>query len=342
MNADATTDTELLDDEPVFPENENGKRRKLDFLGHAACPFRTLLRQRLHRLLSDPRRFGGAAPAWFMPAGCHAAHVYEELWKTEDADALPCLLADTGFGDYNRPEFKQRWLDSGFYAPIPDAAVRREFREAGLLDRLGRHQVYGASPELILVDLARLGARPVPRTWSDLLHPRFARDIVISGEPGDIHESFLFGLYQDHGTQALEFLGANVKDFMHPAEMAKCAGSLNPRGAALYIVPGFFARGCPHGHRVRVVWPEDGAYVSPFYMLRRSDPTPAAEAVRSFLTSAEWALQLSQLGLIPAREDSAPLPGPLRWVGWDFVRGNDLEALRGPLNAAFVLGHGST
>ena len=330
---------DLPTDEPVFQENETGVRRPLDYLGWAPCPIRTELRQRLHRHFLAAGRRGDAMPDWFMAAGCHSANVYDELWRTTDAAELPGLISDTGFGDFNRPEFIRRWLDTGIFAPIPDADLRPEFREAGLADPRGQHRVCSANPEVILVDLKRLGDRPLPRTWADVLHPRFNRDIIVSGEPGDIHESLLFGLYRDHGEAGLAALGANVRDFMHPAEMAKTAGSANPRGAALFLLPGFFARSGPHKAVTQIVWPEEGAYLTPQYLLRKRDARPAATLVLDYLCGTEWAAHLAKVGLAPARAGSPPLPGKLRWVGWDFIRQNDLDALRVPLNAAFVRGH---
>ena len=336
------TNTELLDllnDEPVFPENETGVRRQLDYLGWAPCPIRTELRQRLHRHFLAASRSGGPEPVWFMPAGCHSSNVYDDLWRTTNAADLPGLISETGFGDFNRPEFVSRWHDKGVFARIPDDDVRPEFREAGLVDPRGLHRVYGANPEVVLVDLKRLGNRPLPRSWADILNPRFKRDVVISGEPGDIHESLLFGLYRDHGEAGLAALGANVRDFMHPAEMAKTAGSQSPRGAALYVLPGFFARSGPHRTATQIVWPDEGAYLTPLYVMRKCDARPASALVLDYLCGAEWSAHLAKVGLAPARAGSLPLPGKLRWVGWDFVRENDIEVLRAPLNAAFVRGY---
>ena len=40
--------SDLLNDEPVFPETETNSRRRLDLLAYAPCPVRNELRQRLH------------------------------------------------------------------------------------------------------------------------------------------------------------------------------------------------------------------------------------------------------------------------------------------------------
>jgi ABC-type Fe3+ transport system substrate-binding protein len=145
-------------------------------------------------------------------------------------------------------------------------------------------------------------------------------------------------LHKDHGEAALTALGANVRTFMHPAEMAKAAGSANPKGAALYILPWFFARSAPHREATKVVWPEEGAYLSPLYLFHKRNARPEAQLALDFLCGKTWAAYLAKISLAPARAGSPALPGRLRWLGWDYVRNHDLEAMKAPLNAAFVKG----
>lgn len=328
----------ILSEEPVFPESENGRRRKLDYLGYAPCPVRAEMRRQMHRYFQTQRPVGVDEPKWFVPSSCHDANVYDGLWQTEDESELPGLISEVGLGDFNRPQFLQRWLDTATFDPLSDDAVRPEFREAGLVDPRKKHRVFGVIPEVILVDLKRLGKRPLPRTWTDLLDPRFRRDVVISGEEGDIHESFLFGLNKDHGETALMALGENVVNFMHPAEMSKTAGTANPKGAALYILPLFFALGCPRKEGTAIVWPEEGVYLNPLYLFRKHGARPDAALAQDFLLGKQWADHLAKVGLVPARAGSPTLPGKLRWLGWDYVRTHDLDAMRAPLNAAFVKG----
>lgn len=337
----ATQEIDLLDEEPVFPESEAGVRRQLDYLGYAPCPVRAEMRRQMHRYFRTQRPAGLGEPRWFVPSSCHDANVYDGLWQTEDESALPGVISEVGFGDFNRPQFIQRWLDGGAFAPISDDELRPEFREAGLADDKKIHRVIGANVEVILVDFKRLGSRPLPKTWADILHPRFRRDVVISGEEGDIHESFLFGLNKDHGATALTALGANVVNFMHPAEMAKTADTENPKGAALYILPWFFAKSVPRRDATAVVWPEEGAYLSPLYLFRKRNARPEASLALDFLLSKQWATHLAKVGLAPARIESPALPGKLRWLGWDYIRNHDLETMRAPLNAAFVEGRRS-
>lgn len=327
----------LLCDEPVFPESDDGRRRRLDYLGYAPCPLRSELRRRLHATFQENIRPDRPAPAWFMPAGCHSPNPYDELWLDSHLDDFPSLISEVGFGDFTRKAFADRWLLNTNHFEAIGAPTRPEFQQAGLIDPNGRLHVYAVNAEVVLVDRARLGDRPAPRSWEDILHERFRNDLVVSGEEGNLHETKLFALHSHFGEGALEALGRNVRGFMHPAEMAKTAGTAHPEGAALYLLPWFFAKACPRKETTAVVWPADGALGGLLYLLQRRMPTPGALAARQFLLGETWSRHLSRVGF-PAAASGESLPGPLRWAGWDYVYKNDLETLRPRLNEAFIRG----
>lgn len=336
MNSPAVSD--LLNDDPQFPEAEDGLRRRLDYLGYAPCPVRSEMRRRMHAVFSASAVAGCVPPVWYVAAGCHSANPYDELWRETTADFFPSLISEVGFGDYTRPEFIRRWLEgSNLFAPVPAPAVRPEYRDAGLVDPRGIFHVYAVNAEVMLVDHTKLGDRPMPQSWSDLLHERFRGEVVISGEEGDIHETKLYAFHRMFGEAGLEALGANVRDFMHPAEMAKSAGAGNPKGATIYVLPWFFARSNPHREKTAIVWPREGALAGLLYLLRRREPTPGSKLPLAFLVGSDWTAHLAKVGFPPSAGGSA-LPGPLVWAGWDYVYSHDLEAIRPSLNAAFVRG----
>lgn len=329
---------DTLNEEPVFPEKETGVRRKLDYLGYAPCPIRAEMRRRMHKRFEDERADGRPSPLWYVPSGCHESNVYDDIWKVEDPAELPGVVSEVGIGDFLQPAFVERFFEGGLLSAPVSALVREEYKEAGLADPTGLYHVYGVLPYLILVDRKRLGSRAVPETWSDLFQPCYKNDIIINGWENDIQEALLFNMNKDFGEEGLASLGANVKDFWHPADMAKAAGTENPKGAALYVLPWFFAKSAPHTDRTLLVWPKEGAYVTPLYVLTKKERSEAARSPLDFLTGPSWAAFLAKAGFPPARTDAPSLPGKLRWIGWEYARSRDMEALRAPLNAAFMKG----
>lgn len=338
MNTIAQLAPDALNEEPEFPEKESGVRRRLDYLGYAPCPIRAEMRRRLHKRFEAGRAEGRPSPLWYVPSGCHESNVYDEIWKTEDPDEFPGLVSEVGIGDFLQPTFVKRYFEGGLLEPVFHGPVREEFKQAGLFDQTGLYHVYGVLPYLILVDLKRLGARPVPESWSDLLDPRYRGDIVINGWENDIQEALLFNMYKDFGEDGLSALGSNVKDFWHPADMAKTAGTENPKGAALYVLPWFFAKSAPRTERTLLVWPKEGAYATPLYLVAKRGRRQESQSPLDFLAGEDWGSFLARAGFPPARTDSPQLPGKLRWLTWEYARSRDLEGLRAPLNAAFMKG----
>lgn len=338
MNTTTLPSPDLIAEEPEFPEKETGVRRNLDYLGYAPCPIRSEMRRRMHKRFETERLAGRAPLLWYVPSGCHESNVYDEIWKVEKPDELPGVISEVGIGDFLQPAFVRRYFEGGLLAAPFEGPIREEYKTAGLVDASGLYHTYGALPYLILVDLKRLGDRPAPETWSDLFHPRFKNDLIINGWENDIQEALLFNMHKDFGEAGLTALGANVKDFWHPADMAKTAGTENPKGAALYVLPWFFAKSAPHTEKTTLIWPKEGAYVTPLYLVAKSARREEAQSPLEFLTGPAWASFLAKAGFPPARADSPALPGKLRWLGWDYVRSRDMEALRAPLNAAFMKG----
>lgn len=325
------------EDEPYFPEPDTGVARKLAFYGNTLCPVRKELRQRLHHTFSQ--RFPKEAPpAWYMPAACRGPSVYADLWRWSDPDSMPEVIAETGPGNFMRPEFIARCVDSGTFGALPNIDVRPEFIEAGLRDPLGVYHIYGAYPYVILADLERLQGRPAPRAWDDLLHPRFARDVILGGWHGHVSRMPLLHIHRFFGDDGIKNLAQNIKALWHEAQMVKAICARNLDGAALYILPWFFAASCPRREGVRLIWPEDGAIFLPHFVMRKPALGEAAQHAWDFLLGEDWARFLDSYRYVPARplSGASPLPGRLNWLGWDFVRTHDPEALYQRLSASII------
>lgn len=325
---------DLIDD-PFFPEDVGGPARPLDVLGHCFPP----LARELRRQLADHFRAGPAGARWYVPT-VQGHDPYGELPHTDDADALPALIMDLGLGKFARSGFIRRWGDSGRFRRRRQTIARPEFTAAGFADPDGMFQVVGAGAWVILADRVRLGGRPAPRCWADLTHPRFGGDIVANGRDGRLTPPLAFNLYGELGEDGLTALGANVKAIWGGAQMARTAGTDNPDGAALYVLPRFWALANGRPERVDTVWPRDGAICAPVLLLRRAVANAAADHAETFLTAPAWARTLDGAACASVRPDidARPLPGPLRWLGWDRVRAWDLDALRPVIDAAFAKG----
>lgn len=326
-----------FDDEPIFPEEELGIRRRLDFLARPFPPLQREMRRSLHLLFRDEQRRSGFEAAWFV-ARMGREQFYEDIVDAEDPDDIPALISEPGLGGIARQAFVERWMSTDVFERRPQTFARREFAEGGFADPTGLFQVYGAGCWVILVDTPRLGGRPVPRTWEDLLHPRWQGDIVSNGQDGIVVPLLLFNLRKDYGLDAVHALARNVRECRGGAAMARFAGTDDPKGAAIYILPHFWAGNVIRRDKVEMVWPREGAYAAPLIHLKKRAATPAADLAHAFITGRAWARWMESTSCASVRDDvpARPLPGPLRWVGWEYARSHDVHRARGALIAEFM------
>jgi ABC-type Fe3+ transport system substrate-binding protein len=169
----------------------------------------------------------------------------------------------------------------------------------------------------------------VPERWSDLLDPAYHNNIIIGG-PDGVNELLLLDLYKELGDTAVRQLAPNVKDTWHAAQMAKTAGTGSSKGAAIYVLPWFFAKTCPHTRVVSIIWPGDGALVNPMYFLLKKSRAKDLGPLVDFVTGAEFGTKMAETyfpPLHPGTGNHLPEKARLKWLGWDFVYSRDVGGL---------------
>ncbi len=314
-----------MDDHPTMGQ--------ADLLLYAPCPVKLVVRERIEAIAA-----GFEPPlTTHIPMGCTSVDPYDPLYMETDPDRLPAVIASIGFGDFWREGFVQRFVDTGLFGSVLPEVINPLFTKAGMIDPGGAYTIYGVTPYIFLVDHAKLAGRPAPKTWADLLDPRWRGELVMCGDGDDMADAVLLNLYKEHGEDGLTRLAANCKSLMHSSRMAKVSGTNAHDAGAVFIIPLFFAESTKLPDHVEVVWPEDGAAASPLYFLaKRSEAARLARLIDFFthgfggIDSAAWFIPLDG-------SRSYPLPpgASLKWVGWDFVAAHDVNALRDELAVKF-------
>lgn len=306
----------------------------LDLLLYSPCPVKLAVKERLDGVLQAYEEAGDPLNI-HIPMGCTSVDPYDPLHLETDPDRLPDVIASIGFGDFFRRGFSERFVDTGLFEAVLPENVHPLHREAGIVDPEGRYTVYSLTPYIFMVDTIRLGNLPLPRRWEDLLHPRYRGQINMCGDGDDMADAALMCIYKDFGMEGIEKLAANAHGLMHSSRMGKSGGAA--RAGGIYILPYFFAETSQQPDHVRVIWPEDGTAASPIYFLAKQKARPRLNGLLEFFTrgfgeiqSARWFLPLG--GPLP---DNLPEGACIKWVGWDFIRANDITAVRDELNGTF-------
>jgi len=310
--------------------------RELDLLLYAPCPVKLVMKDAVDRVSADMTARGLPPLAMHVPMGCTSIDPYDPLCFESDPDALPGVIASIGFGDFWKRGFVERF--AGVFEAARPQAISPLHEKAGLIDPDGARTIYGVTPYLFVVDTARLGDVPPPRTWAELLEPRYSGRITMCGDGDDMADAVLLSVYKDFGLEGIKRLAESCRGFMHSSTMTKAAGAKNAEPGAIFIMPAFFACSTKQPDSVRVIWPEDGAAASPLYFLAKKSERKRLAPLLAALTTGFAAIP-SAAWFAPLALDAARSPLPpeasLKWVGWDFIKANDINALRDKLNLEF-------
>lgn len=256
---------------------------------------------------------------------------YEDIWKTTDIDYFPDVVAAIGFGDLFRKEFVDKFVKKGCFRSVRDMPMSSVFEKAGFRDPHGSYTIYAVVPFVMLVDKARLGDLRAPRQWKDLLKPCFHNNIIISSSGNGVANVPLLYLYKEFGEEGIARFVANIRAIWPAARIAREAGSVNTAGAAIYVLSWFFAQSCPRTETVSVVWPEDGAVTSPFYLLVKESKAREMRAIVQYVTGSRLGEESARLclpALNPDVDNALPEGALFKWLGWDYIQSHDTAELR--------------
>ena len=162
---------------------------------------------------------------------------------------------------------------------------------------------------------------------------------MVNGAEGLVAEVPLLYFFKEHGEEGLIKLAANIVDSRHPAQMTKAAVSSGQKGAAVYIIPWFFAQARTMPEHVRVVWPDDGAITNPIYILVKESKRTEVDAIVQCITGPELGARSAQAcfpALNPKVDNKLPEEASFKWLGWDYIRANDMEELKEYTSGIFL------
>ncbi|MBW4081118.1 ABC transporter substrate-binding protein [Paenibacillus sp. S150] len=318
--------------EAAFPAGE------LDFLGNTLCALRGTFRSAFGEWVQEYNAKGGAALNSYLPEKCNGGE-YADVWQAEAIADFPAVVSGFGFGNFFRRSFLEGLAAGGHFQSValegPAGVAAQPF-----VDPQQDFTIYGLYPYVLMVDRTKLGALPVPSSWSDLLRPEYTDQIIAVGSSNKISELLLLTLYKKFGDDGIIRLAANIKDGWHGRVMVKTveAPESNTEGAGIYVIPWIFAQQCKDSDHVSIIWPEDGALVNPLFLLTRKSKPSAVQAVTEFITSKSFAEQATAQHFVMLNSGVDPgLPegATFNWLGWDFIRGNDLEQLKAHVQEVF-------
>ena len=261
---------------------------------------------------------------------------YAYVPKITSPDEMPDIIVSSDFNAFYGQRFQRDFVDNGSFTGYDAIDTNPRFLQAGITDPKGQYTVLGVNPLVMVVNKDQLAGRPMPSSWQDLLHPRWKDSVTLRGSQDFFCHAVLLPTYLNYGAQGLLQLADNILQGQHPAQMVKQIDK-NASGA-IYVMPEFFAHRVKNQQRLEIVWPEEGALASPVTLQVKSSRVSALKPVLDYLTSDLLAQTMSgaRFPVPHASVTGALQDKPLLWIGWDFLRDNDLLSVNQHIDDIFL------
>ena len=279
-------------------------------------------------------------------ANCDTSTVNYELkaasegldWLKEDMNAarveddLADIYISAGFDLFFEKDFVKKFKDKKTFTDFgADTPFNKDLDNENiqLKDPNKDYSMFAVVPAVFLINTMVLGDRPMPKTWADLLDPIYENSVSLPVSDFDLFNAIMIHIYKAYGKDGVLRLGKQMIASMHPAQMVKSDRRSRVK-PAISIMPYFFTRMALAGSVMKAVWPEDGAIVSPIFMLTKTSKQETLKQYTDVFFSKEVGEILSHKGLFPSTHvdvDNKLDNKPFYWVGWDYINNNDIGAI---------------
>lgn len=310
---------------------ENTVASPLDFLGRMPIPLRLPFKSGLDKAITAHQARSGVALNCMSITGGEWFEPFSRIVAPAHPATLPSMLVVTCSSDMLSSKNQSYYQGPNLFEGSDFHPV---YQNAGLPDPAGIFHPFSVIPFVFLVDKTKLGKRPIPQCWEDLLDPIYHNDITFGGSRSadtgtytEFNRFLLLSLYCAFGPNGVIAFAQNVRHLLHHVEIARIMGSKNPQATAIAILPWMQAELCPRRQHCQVIWPQDGAYTMPIAFMLKPAKRERLQPVIEYLTSAQMGTMLMHNCYPPTlRQQIDVLPTEIRiqWLGWEYVRSHNI------------------
>ena len=313
-----TVDATLAAQSPVVDSD-------LKIVGLLPCPVRIPLLEQYQEFVKQTEL---VLDTELKAASVGTDWVQANIDGVESADELPDLFISAGFDLFFDKHRIGRFRDEGAFVDLVGWQQENPlFAGRSLRDPQMNYSIIGIVPAVFLVNQRELNGRAIPKSWRELLEPQWVQSVSLPVGDFDLFNAILLNIHDQYGDEGVQNLGRSMMRAMHPSQMVKSdRGNDRP---AVTIMPYFFTKTVKEGGPMVAVLPDDGAIVSPIFMLAKKSKADLLQPVVDFFASKVVGETLAHSGLFPSLhpdvDNRLPVDTPLMWLGWDNIMSKDLS-----------------
>ena len=252
----------------------------------------------------------------------------KEYLESNDDKKIPDVFLSTGFELFFSNAMVENLTKKKLFKDTTNLTNYNEiFDDIDLKDPNGNYAMIGVVPAIMLVNTDELNGREFPKTWADLLKPEFEKSISIPMGDLDLYNAITVTLHSKFGDEGIKALSRNFLDSLHPSQMVK-ADKIKTNKPVVTITPYFFTKMLPQNTSMVVNWPEDGAIISPIFMLIKDKKDKNLEKIVEFFASKSMAEILAKQGYFPSIHPDVNNnlnDKKFIWAGWDYLYKNNID-----------------
>ena len=269
----------------------------------------------------------------------HELSYYPYIDSVESVEELPDLILSSDINAFYHHRFVERFIKPGHFISV-NGPMAPHMAEIGFADPQAHFTMFCANA-LVVVHVKDIRPElPPPAAWSDLLEERYHKSIVMRGQENFFCSGVLVPFFRLFGGAAIPRLAANVADGMHPSQMVKMIDTHAENCPPLFIMPWFFAHRIKAKDRIEIIFPQEGAFISPVQLLVKKSKRQDLAPVIDFLMSPSLHQHCSD-NFFPSPlsevQSNLPLGKKLFWIGWDFIAQHDLERVKRTIGEEFSM-----
>ncbi len=325
----AIESTDEEEDVTLKSKTSSSSEESLKIAGLLPCPVRIPLLESFTQFSRQYEEEYGIQLEYELKAASMGVEwIDDNLQGITDPSGIPDLFISAGFDLFFDENKIGKFKNNGVFKDLTSfPEPNPTFMDYDLADPKGHYSMIGVVPAVFLVNLKDIGDRRIPKTWEDILSPEFENSVSLPVGDFDLFNGMLLNIHKRFGDEGVRRLGRSLLESLHPSQMVKSDRKEMNR-PVVTILPYFFTKTVREGSTMTAVWPEDGAIISPLFMLSKEARKKELLPVVNFFASREVGEILSHQGLFPStnpevdnRLDSGKL---FSWLGWDYIYETDI------------------
>ncbi len=301
-------------------DNQNNEKKGVHAAGVLPCPVRMQLLDKLDNWIDTE----DGDVSYDLNAASMGLGWLRDTVYNSSIDELPDVFLSAGFSLFFENQMMQKYMESGeLCCPEGFNEMNKDFQNdyIDLRDPKGRYAILGIVPAVFSVNTKVLGDKPMPKSWKDLTKPEYQNTIALPMQDLDLFNAVLLAMYHKYGEEGVAGLGRALMFNMHPAQMVKTTSKSAPSTPLITVMPYFFTQ--MNSPDTVAVWPEDGAIVSPIFLIQKTSTKEKSKALTEFFMSKEMGKIISAEGKFPATQkdidNGFSKDQKFMWPSWDYI-----------------------